>query len=187
MRQPGWLNERSCLIKYFMQLDCLEIGMVMTIKKTSKDTNGRSLEMEWTLSPQSGGTPVHIHPHAIETYEILSGELEVLKNNKWITARAGDKITIQKGERHTFRNSTNEFVRVYNTHQPAMRFEDFFKGLHKFANSGLVKNGKMSFRSIVGVSTLWTNYPKEIRSVAPPSFVMHALGALGRLAGVNFK
>ena len=55
-----------------MQLDCTELGMLMTIMKTSKDTDGKSLEMEWTLTPNSGGTPVHIHPEAIETYEILA-------------------------------------------------------------------------------------------------------------------
>lgn len=170
-----------------MQLDCSELGMVMTIVKTAQDTQGRSLEMEWTLSPNSSGTPVHIHPSAIETYEILSGELEVFKKDKWIKAVAGQKITIEKGEPHTFKNTTNEFVRVYNTHQPAMQFEGFFKGLHKFAKSGLVKNGKMSFRSVVGISTLWTNYPAEIVSVQPPSFVMKALGALGRMTGINFK
>lgn len=170
-----------------MNLDCSEIGMIMTIVKTAKDTQGKSLEMEWTLSPNSGGTPVHIHPAAIETYEIISGELEVFKKDKWITASAGEKITIEKGEPHSFRNSTNAFVKVYNTHQPAMNFEGFFKGLHKFAKSGLVKNGKMTFKSIVAVSTLWTNYPKEILSVKPPAFVMKALAVYGRMTGVDFK
>ena len=170
-----------------MQLDCTELGMVMTIVKTAKDTDGKSLEMEWKLSPKSGGTPVHIHPNATETYEILSGELEVFRKDTWITARTGDKITIEKGEPHTFKNTTNEFVRVYNTHQPAMAFEDFFKGLHKFSKSGIVEDGKMTFKAIVGVSTLWTNYPNEIISVKPPSFVMKALGAYGRFLGMNFK
>ena len=170
-----------------MQLDCTELGMIMTIVKTSNDTDGKSLEMEWTLTPKSGGTPIHIHPNAIETYEILSGELEVFKKDKWITAKVGEKIAIEKGEPHTFKNITDEFVRVYNTHQPAMEFENFFKGLHKFAKSGLIENGKMSFKSIVGISTLWTNYSKEIVSVNPPSFVMKVLGVYGRLIGMNFK
>ncbi len=170
-----------------MKLDCTELGMVMTIVKSSKDTDGKSLEMEWTLSPKSEGTPIHIHPAAIETYEILSGELEVFIKDKWIKAKVGEKITIEKGEPHTFKNTSDEFVRVYNTHQPAMEFENFFKGLQKFAKSGLVKNGKMNFKSIVGISTLWTNYSKEIVSVKPPSFVMRVLGAYGRLIGMNFK
>lgn len=170
-----------------MQLDCTELGMAMTIVRTSQDTDGKSFEMEWTLSPNSGGTPVHIHPFAIETYEILNGELEVFKKDKWITARAGEKVTIEKGEPHTFKNTSDEFVRVYNTHQPAMEFESFFRGLHKFAKSGLVKGGQMNFKAIVGVSTLWTNYSKEIVSVKPPSFIMHVLAVYGRLVGINFR
>jgi mannose-6-phosphate isomerase-like protein (cupin superfamily) len=169
------------------QLDCSQIGMIMTITKSSKDTNGKSLEMEWLLAPRSGGTPVHIHPEAIETYEILNGQLEVFKGDKWITAKAGDKVTIEKGEPHTFRNATNDYVRVYNTHQPAMQFEGFFKGLHKFANSGLVKNGKMSFKSVAAIATLWGNYPREIVSVKPPAFVMRIMGAIGRLMGTNIR
>lgn len=78
-------------------------------------------------------------------------------------------------------------MKVYNTHQPAMEFENFFKGLHRFAKSGLIKNGKMNFRSIVGISTLWTNYPRELVSVKPPAPVMRALGAHGRWVGINFK
>jgi len=33
--------------------------------------------MEWDLAPRTGGAPVHIHPHAAETYEVLEGELDV--------------------------------------------------------------------------------------------------------------
>jgi quercetin dioxygenase-like cupin family protein len=175
------------LTPMMMKLDCSALGMVMTILKTSKDTHGKALVMEWTLLPNAGGTPVHVHPTATETYEVLSGELEVFKKDQWITARTGDKITIEKGEPHTFKNVTDQSVQVLNTHQPAMEFENFFKGLHKFSASGYVKNGKMNFKSVVGISTLWTNYPREILSVTPPYFLMRILGFFGRLAGINFK
>lgn len=170
-----------------MKIDCQELGILMTVVKTAEDTSGKSLEMEWTLAPNSGGTPVHIHPEAIETYEILSGELEIFKNDRWITAKEGEKIIIEKGVPHTFKNNTDQEVKVYNTHQPSMAFEDFFKGLEKFSKSGLVKKGKMNFKAIVGISTLWTNYRKEIISIKPPYIVMKTLGAYGRLIGLDFK
>ena len=170
-----------------MNLDLKELGMDMTIVKTAKDTGGQSFEMKWTLSPNSGGTPLHIHPAATETYEILKGEMEVYKGNQWITARTGDKIVIEQGMPHTFKNITNQYVEVYNIHEPAMEFENFFKGLAKFAQSGLVKNGKMTLKSIIGVSTLWTNYPNEIISVKPPAVVMRMFGFVGRSLGINFK
>lgn len=170
-----------------MKLDCTELGMIMKISKSTQDTQGRSLEMEWELLPYSGGTPVHIHPEAIETYEVLSGELEVYKDGQWFTAKAGEKVVIDKGVAHTFKNSTNEVVRVYNTHQPALKFEEFFKGLCKFSQSGLVKNGKMNFNAIVGISSLWNNYSKELRSIKPPHMLMKILSFYGKLKGINFK
>jgi len=57
-------------------LDMTPIGMVFHIVKTPIDTNGQALEMEWELMPNSGGTPLHIHPHAEESYKVLEGQLE---------------------------------------------------------------------------------------------------------------
>jgi len=52
-------------------LDMTPIGMVFHVVKTSADTGGRSLEMEWTLFPKADGTPLHIHPTAKESYTII--------------------------------------------------------------------------------------------------------------------
>ena len=98
-----------------MRLDCRQIGMVMTIVKTSDDTEGKSFEMEWVLSPRAESTPVHIHPEAIETYQILMGELEVFKKDKWVIAKEGDKVIIEKAS-----PTRSEIVRtimyVFTTH-----------------------------------------------------------------------
>ena len=170
-----------------MKLECREIGMNMTIVKGASETNGDALEMEWELLPFEGGPPVHIHPNAVETYEILEGEMEFYVGGKWVKAKSGDKLEVAKGQPHSFRNSSGSIVRVYNTHQPALRFEGFFKGLHRFANSGLVRNGKISFKGLMGISTLYNNYPDEIVSVKPPAIAMKVLGGLGKVIGTNFK
>ena len=47
---------------------------------------------------------LHIHPEAIETYEILDGEMEFFVKDKWINAKKGDKLTVQKGIIHALRN-----------------------------------------------------------------------------------
>ena len=39
-------------------LDMTPIGMVFQIVKTSKETNGQSLEMEWELQPKIHGIPL---------------------------------------------------------------------------------------------------------------------------------
>jgi mannose-6-phosphate isomerase-like protein (cupin superfamily) len=62
---------------------------------------------------------VHLHPNAIETYEVLESEMEFFFKDKWLAAKKGDKLTVPKGTTHAFRNPTEKIVTVFNTHQPA--------------------------------------------------------------------
>lgn len=163
------------------------IGMTMVFLNNETHTDGKSFDMEWEVFPHADGPPIHIHPNAIETYEILAGEMEFYINGKWIKATKGDKLVAEMGQPHTFRNRSNDIARVFNTHQPALNYKGFFTGLHNFSQSGLVKKGKMTFKGILGISTLYTNYPNEIVSINPPAFVMKALSRLGKILGINFK
>lgn len=163
------------------------IGMTMVFLNDDKQTDGKSFDMEWEVFPGADGPPIHIHPHAIETYEILEGEMEFYLDGKWVKAKQGDKLQAEIGQPHTFRNKSDRIARVYNTHQPAMNFKGFFTGLHDFSQSGLVRDGKMTFKGMLGISTLFTNYPKEIKSLNPPSFVMKILSTVGKSMGINFK
>ncbi len=142
--------------------------------------------MEWELDPNTLGAPVHIHPDAIETYAIIEGEMEVYLNNKWINAHKGEKIVVEKGVPHTYKNTTNQVVKLYNTHEPAMQFENFFEGLSKVCDSGVIKNRKMSLSAIISMSVLWTKYPNEIKSVKPPYFVMKIMSWIGKRRGIKF-
>ena len=163
------------------------IGMTMVFLNDEHTADEKSFNMEWEVFPGADGPPLHIHPHAIETYEILEGEMEFNIDGKWIKAIKGDKLQAEIGQPHTFRNRSNSIARVYNTHQPAMNFKGFFSGLHDFSQSGLVKDGKMTFKAMMGIATLFTNYPSEIKTVTPPNFVMKILGTIGRTMGINFK
>lgn len=107
-------------------LDMTRIGIVFHIIKTSADTNGQSLEMEWELLPKADGTPLHIHPAAKESYRVIEGQLEVKINGKWRLLQQGEEITVAEGTSHTFRNPINSVTRVYNTYSPAMRFDEYF-------------------------------------------------------------
>jgi quercetin dioxygenase-like cupin family protein len=163
------------------------LGMTMVFLNDETRPDDKSFDMEWEVFPNTDGPPIHIHPHAIETYEILEGEMEFYIDGQWLKARQGDKLVAEIGQAHTFRNKSNAIARVYNTHQPAMNFRGFFTGLHNFSQSGPVKNGKMTFKGILGISTLFTNYPKKIVSVNPPAFVMKVFSWLGKAVGINYK
>jgi len=167
-------------------LDFGPLGMKFYIKKTAAETNGQSFEMEWELVPQTAAGIIHIHPQAIESYEVLQGKFDVYINGNWKTLSVGEKAVVEKGVAHTFRNASNEATRVYNTHQPAMRFDQFFEALYKLANSGVSKSTQrrpLTFKDILYVSVVYTSYKDEIQSVRPPYALLQVLGFIGRLLG----
>lgn len=172
-------------------LDMTPIGMKFTVLKTSADTGGRSLDLHWELLPGCNMKDplVHTHPHAIETYDILEGEMEFFIKDKWIPAKKGDKLTVAKNETHAFRNPSNKIVTVFNTHQPAFRMENYFedvcKVLDKVTNSR-TKDFKMNLRCKMYLSVLMNNYRNEIIAKSPPDVAIKVLGFVGKLMKINY-
>lgn len=164
-------------------LDLGSIGMKIVIRKTAAETEGQALEMEMEVAPQTGGTPLHVHPHAEEIYEVLQGKFDVNIDGVWKSYLAGEKALVKKNVAHTFRNTSDEPVRVHNIHQPAMKFEEYFTRLHKLANSGVVNSDKMTIKAMIHLSMLMASYPDEIRSVKPPYPVMRVFSMIGQLLG----
>ncbi len=160
-------------------LDLSAIHMKMTVKKASAE----ALEMEVELWPREGGTPVHIHPNAVETYELLEGKLDVSLNGQWKTYGVGEKVIIEKGTPHTFRNGSDAKTRFLNTHSPALKMGQYFEGLNKLAHSGVTQNGEMTLRAILYLSLLMMSFKDEIRPVNPPAPVMGIFSFFGKLAG----
>jgi mannose-6-phosphate isomerase-like protein (cupin superfamily) len=168
-------------------LDLSPIGAIFHIKKTAAETQGRSFEMEWELAPQTGGTPIHIHPHATESYEVIEGELDLYVDGTWRTLSAGEKAAVDPGVAHTFRNASNAPTRVYNTHAPAMKFGEYFEGLHRIVRSGAISAGRITPKAILYMSVLMTSFKDEIRTVNPPHAVTRVFALVGRLMGYRMS
>ena len=73
-------------------LDLGPLGATFHIRKTAAETAGRSFEMEWELAPRTGGTPIHIHPHATESYEVLEGEFDIHVDGTWRPLSVGQRM-----------------------------------------------------------------------------------------------
>lgn len=174
-------------------LDMSPLGMIFTVVKSKEDTGGKSLDLKWELLPYCNmKDPLyHIHPEAIETYQILEGEMEFFITDKWVKARKGDKLKVDIGVKHAFRNPTDKIVKVYNTHEPAFDMEDYFEDVCKVAK--LAKNPNSNKVSMNNIKTLllfgklMRNYRKEIIAVNPPDFLVRALGAVANFLGVNYE
>ncbi|MBC5774870.1 cupin domain-containing protein [Pontibacter sp. KCTC 32443] len=157
--------------------------MILRIIRTAEETKGQSLEMEWEILPQADGTPVHLHPEAQETYRVLEGQIEVNVNGEWHHLHQGEEITVPAGIPHTFRNPTDYITKVYNTHSPAMQFDNYFKDLNKVvARLSAQGHQKLepNFNTITYMSMLMKKYPKEIVSVSPPDFIVSLLNLIGK-------
>lgn len=164
----------------------LDLGPLRTkihIRQTAADTGGRLFETEWELGPQTGGTPVHTHPKALETFAVVQGELEIYMHGAWQTLTAGETAAIEPGVPHTLRNSSAAETRVIMGFQPALHYEEYFHQLAKVVNSGVVQSEDMTFKAMLHLAMLMTSYPDEIRAVKPPAGLMRLFATMGKLLG----
>ncbi|GAB4035216.1 cupin domain-containing protein [Spirosoma gilvum] len=172
-------------------LDMSPVGMRFTVVKAASDTDGKSLDLHWELLPGCNMKDplIHIHPDAVETYQVLEGEMEFFIQDKWIKAKQGDQLAVPKGVIHCFRNPTDQPVRVYNTHQPALGMEHYFEEVCQVLDkvtSNRSKPFRMNLTTMLYMSVLMNRYRKEIIATSPPDIAIKVLGGLARLVGIHY-
>lgn len=172
-------------------LDMTPVGMKFTVLQSASDTGGKSLDLHWELLPKCNMKDplVHLHPNAIETYEVLEGEMEFYVKDKWLLAKKGDKLTVPKRVTHAFRNPTEKTVAVYNTHQPALRMENYFEDVCKVLDKlteNRTKDFKMNLRTMLYMSVLMNHYRNEIIAKKPPNSAIKLLGFVSNVLGITY-
>lgn len=78
-------------------------GEPVEILTTAEMTNGKSSTMTQT-SPPGGGPPPHMHQNEDETFFVVEGEYEFLRNGEWRKVSQGETVHAMRGSIHTFRN-----------------------------------------------------------------------------------
>jgi mannose-6-phosphate isomerase-like protein (cupin superfamily) len=158
------------------------LGMSWEITRSTADTSGELFEATNWVEPGMPGPPIHVHPEAADSFEVIEGELEVFMDGKWSPVRAGEKAIVPAGVPHSVRNSSAEPVQAVNVHQPAQRFEPFFRDMHRLIHEGKIKQlPPKDPRSAVYAGMLFRKYPDEIRAIKPPNAVFQALALVGKL------
>ncbi len=146
---------------------------------------GDALEMVNTFGAGSGGPPVHLHPAAEESFEVLEGRLEVFVGGPWRTLGPGDEAVIPPGVPHTLRFFPDTPATVLNVHRPALEYAAFFRHFHRLVTTGVVRIPPKDPRSLLYFGVLFTAYPGLQRTVKPPQAVVEVLGRIGRAAGLR--
>jgi mannose-6-phosphate isomerase-like protein (cupin superfamily) len=162
------------------------MDMRWEITRSTADTAGELFEATNWVGAHMGGPPVHVHPTAEESYEVIEGTLDVFVDGTWRTLGVGELATVPAGTPHTLRNPTAEPVRLVNIHRPAMQFESFFREMNALIREGKIKRLPPSEpRSAIYVAMLFGRYPDEMRVTKPPNGVFKALAMLGK--ALRFK
>ena len=146
------------------------------ILATSEDTDGERFETRMEIR-EPGELPPHKHPRATESYEVLSGTLEVLEDGTWFEISAGDTHEVPPGTSHAFRAEGP--VEVINTHRPAMRYEEYFRRFHRLKVEAGVQMPPRSLDGMIKLGMLQSEYEPEFIGVRPPQWAYRALAWLG--------
>jgi quercetin dioxygenase-like cupin family protein len=155
-------------------------GVSAQVTKPSAATGGAYVEMECTADPGSG-TMVHYHPEQEETFHVLEGTMEVLRDGAWISVQTGQTHLVPKGEVHAWRNPGSSPVRFQNVHRPALRFLDHMESLHRLARTGKIR-GTKDWRSLIYMSMSAVKYRPDV-TVKPPQWLINTIAFIGRRLG----
>jgi quercetin dioxygenase-like cupin family protein len=186
---PPWEEPAAAPLGAERQLD-FHPGMEMRweITRTSADTAGELFEATNWIGPEMPGPPLHVHPAAEESYQVIEGSLDICVDGEWRTLRAGESASVPAGVPHTLRNAAAEAVRIVNVHRPALQFESFFREMQALIGQGKIKRlPPKEPRSAIYVAMLFSKYPNEIRVAKPPNGVFRALALLGRSLGFKLE
>src|SRR5215204_2205698 len=95
-------------------------------------------------------------------------------------------VTVPRGVAHTFRNASDEPVKVVSRIQPGGRSEAFFRDMHRLIHEGKIKRlPPKEPRSAIYAAMLLDAYPDEIRVTKPPNGVFKTLAVVGK--ALRFK
>jgi len=134
------------------------IGDRVTFIHTSKETGGRSTQVEVWLAP-GGGNGHHYHTAFSETFEPLEGELTIGLGKTIQRFQPGDTITAEPMESHFFANKTTKPIRFMVTLTPGNTgFEEGLRIAYGLARDGeTTKKGIPKKLSHLAILLLHTN------------------------------
>jgi quercetin dioxygenase-like cupin family protein len=158
-------------------------GVNVVITRSTADTGGERVEMEFSLPPGSSGPPRHFHPGQEEEWHVLEGTLSAYLDDRWQSLEAGESVSIPRGRAHTFRNDTAEVVRVRDVHVPALGFQEYMETLDRLTETGKVKSLKSPASLIYLAMVLREHRGTQLTSSPVQRAAESFLARLGNLLG----
>jgi quercetin dioxygenase-like cupin family protein len=157
-------------------------GLRTVFRKTSRETDGELLQVNWLGSPGWTAGPDHVHPYQEERFEVISGRLGLRVDGVERVLREGEGIIAPAGSAHAAWNAGDDTVHALVDFRPALRTERAFETL-----AGLARDGKTNRagapKNPLRLALVLREFEDEIYFVRPPLAVQRViLGALAKVA-----
>lgn len=159
-------------------------GVHARVTVSSAASGGEYVEMDCTAEPGSR-TLVHYHPEQEETFRVLEGTLELLRDGRWTAIGAGEALTVPKRAKHAWRNAGALPVRFINVHRPALGFQAHMETLDHLARAGKIR-GTSDVRSVIYMSMSARQHRPDV-AVKPPQWVINLMAFIGRRLGFSLN
>jgi quercetin dioxygenase-like cupin family protein len=91
----------------------------LTFKATGNETDGKYFFSETTIPAGDNGPPFHFHANEDEGFYIIEGDLTFIVDDKEIKLKSGQFINIQKGVKHTWKNTSAKDTKMNVIFSPA--------------------------------------------------------------------
>ncbi|MBW4442380.1 MAG: cupin domain-containing protein [Plectolyngbya sp. WJT66-NPBG17] len=107
-----------------------------TFKVTGKNTHGHFGLFEFTMEPGTNGASPHIHKELTEIFYVIEGEVELLLDQRTITAAPGAVMVVPENTAHGFSNPGLVRSKLLILFCPADSREQYFEGLARLTENG---------------------------------------------------
>ena len=131
--------------------------------------DGEDLLAEVETDP-GGDVPEHIHPHQVEIWEVVSGQVTFVIDGRPRRAGPGEKILADAGVRHAFFNDGETAAMLKVRVSPAGELQDFLTQAAQLASAGAFNQRGIpsSPSAALTLVRLVLRYRADIEITSPP-------------------
>lgn len=152
---------------------------------TSEMSGGKLMKAEFWIAGNGDGPPLHFHPEQTETFEVISGQLNVTVDGKEIVLRPGETFTVPTNAEHKFANKADAPAVVTVQLEPALRFEFFLETLYSLQEQNKVN--KSGIPRPLQFAAVLHEYYGEMYVTSPPvpiqKFMAKVVGGFAKILG----
>jgi quercetin dioxygenase-like cupin family protein len=158
-------------------------GLRTVFRKTTQDTDGGLLQVDWIGDPGWTTGPDHVHPHQEERFEVLSGKLGLQVEGVERFLSTGETTVVPAGSAHAAWNaSSNDEVHALIDFRPALRSETAFETLARLASDGKTNKASAPKNPLL-LALILHHYEDGIYFVRPPLVLQRMIfGAPAKVA-----